>query len=101
MHTAADVSPTLLLQFSRIILAIQLVSIALSLPGFYYEHNWLSVLILIVPVMLVTWAISFGFAYAIFVGEFNVLTCLLIAATLTPTDPVLASTIVDGRFAKA
>jgi NhaP-type Na+/H+ or K+/H+ antiporter len=87
-------------QFSRLILAIQLVSIALSLPSYYYERNWLSVLILIGPIMLVTWAVSFGFTVALFGGELNLLTCLLIAATLTPTDPVLASTIVDGRFAE-
>lgn len=88
------------MQFSALILAIQSVSIALSLPQYYYERNWRSVLILVVPLMLVTWAIAFGIAVALFVGRFGVLGCLLIGATLTPTDPVLASSSVEGRFAE-
>jgi NhaP-type Na+/H+ or K+/H+ antiporter len=84
-------------QFSALILAIQSVSIALSLPQYYY---WRSVIILIGPLMLLVWAISFGFAVALFVGRLGILDCLLIGATLIPTDPVLASTIVEGRFAE-
>ncbi|GAQ83708.1 sodium hydrogen exchanger [Klebsormidium nitens] len=91
---------TVVEQFSRIILAIQSISIALSLPTLYYERNWFSVLMLVGPVMLLTWAVSFGFTAAVFAGQFGLLQCLLIAATLIPTDPVLASTIVDGRFAE-
>jgi NhaP-type Na+/H+ or K+/H+ antiporter len=88
------------MQFSALILAIQSVSIALSLPQYYYEHNWRSVIVLIGPLMLLVWAISFGFAVALFVGRLGILKCLLIGATLIPTDPVLASTIVEGRFAE-
>eukprot|EP00850_Spirogloea_muscicola_P006996 SM000034S12750 [mRNA] locus=s34:496085:499213:- [translate_table: standard] len=84
---------------SGLVLAIQLVSAGLSLPLRFFEREWRSLAVLLGPVMILTWAIAFGFALACF-HEQGVLKCLLVAACLTPTDPVLASSILQGKFAE-
>eukprot|EP00850_Spirogloea_muscicola_P005178 SM000023S07634 [mRNA] locus=s23:598611:601656:+ [translate_table: standard] len=84
---------------SGLVLAIQLVSAGLSLPIRFFEREWRSLAVLLGPVMILTWAIAFGFALACF-HEQGVLKCLLVAACLTPTDPVLASSILQGKFAE-
>lgn len=48
--------------------------------------------------MFVTWLASGAIIYAFF--PLNYLEALLIAACITPTDPVLANSIVKGRFAE-
>eukprot|EP00850_Spirogloea_muscicola_P004733 SM000020S06083 [mRNA] locus=s20:973658:977052:- [translate_table: standard] len=84
---------------SELVLAIQLVSAGLSLPLRFVETEWRSLLVLLGPVLIGTWAIAFAFAVACF-HEHGVLRCLLIAACLTPTDPVLSSAILQGKFAE-
>jgi NhaP-type Na+/H+ or K+/H+ antiporter len=42
--------------------------------------------------------VSAAFIYA-FIPNLNFLSCLAIAACLTPTDPILAAAIVGGKYA--
>ncbi|GJP49400.1 hypothetical protein CLOM_g8615 [Closterium sp. NIES-68] len=88
-------------ELSRVVLAVQLVSAGLGLPLRYVERQWRSLAVLLGPTMLATWAIAFAIALWLLphAGASWQL-CLLVAACLTPTDPVLASTILQGRFAE-
>eukprot|EP00897_Mesotaenium_endlicherianum_P005313 jgi/Mesen1/480/ME000101S10699 len=91
-------------EVSRLVVAVQLVSAGLGLPRLYVEKRWRSLLVMLLPIMLTTWMLSFVLT-VLFLGGgggvgFTTLQCLLIAACLTPTDPVLASTVLQGRFAE-
>ena len=87
------------LQASRLVLAVQLASAALSLPLHYVTKSWRSLLLLLGPVMLASCALSFLLTL-LFFPSLGPLPALWVAACLTPTDPVLASTILQGRFAE-
>lgn len=82
----------------RVLLAIQLVSATMSLPVSYVEKEWKSLAIMLGPIAVVTWGMS-TLITLLFLGDLGIHKCLIIAACLTPTDPVLASTILEGRFA--
>ncbi|CAI5495592.1 unnamed protein product [Closterium sp. Naga37s-1] len=88
-------------QLSRLVLAVQLVSAGLGLPLKYVERQWRTLAVLLAPTMLATLGISFALALALLPhAGVGWQTCLLVAACLTPTDPVLASTVLQGRFAE-
>lgn len=50
--------------------------------------------------MLTMWLVSTLLIYATFLPSFTLLEAMTLAACITPTDPVLASSIVKGRFAE-
>ncbi|CAI5470993.1 unnamed protein product [Closterium sp. Yama58-4] len=88
-------------ELSRLVLAVQLVSAGLGLPLKYVERQWRTLAVLLGPTMLATLGISFALALALLPhAGVGWQTCLLVAACLTPTDPVLASTVLQGRFAE-
>ncbi|CAI5517067.1 unnamed protein product [Closterium sp. Naga37s-1] len=88
-------------ELSRLVLAVQLVSAGLGLPLKYVERQWRTLVVLLGPTMLATLGISFALALALLPhAGVGWQTCLLVAACLTPTDPVLASTVLQGRFAE-
>ncbi|KAJ3094126.1 hypothetical protein HDU96_001826 [Phlyctochytrium bullatum] len=70
----------------------------IDLPGNYIWREGRSMFMLIVPNMIIRWIISGLGVYWIIGTPF--LTSLVIAACLTPTDPVLANSIVKGKFAE-
>jgi len=45
------------------------------------------------------WFVSAGLIYAL-MPKLNFLSCLAIAACLTPTDPILAAAVVGGKYAE-
>lgn len=58
-----------------------------------------SLLILLFPVLLLCWIITGGLIYGIVPG-IDFVPALVIAATIVPTDPVIASSIIgNGKFA--
>lgn len=57
-----------------------------------------SLAIILGPLMVAMWAVSSLLVYWIL--DLNVWLAVLIGAVVTPTDPVLASTIVTGKFAE-
>ena len=85
-------------QAARLTLAIGLMGVALRLPGDFLVRHWRPVAILLGPVMFLMWIISGLLSYALIGMSFW--TAVLVGATVTPTDPVLASTIVTGRVAE-
>jgi NhaP-type Na+/H+ or K+/H+ antiporter len=89
------------LEFSRIVLVVQCFAVGVELPKAYMERHWKSVTFLLVPVMTFGWLITSLFIWALFGTHLNWLDSLCIAACVTATDPVLASSVVGkGKFAK-
>lgn len=89
------------LEFSRIVLVVQCFAVGVELPRAYMEKHWRSVTLLLIPVMTFGWLITSLFIWGLFNSHVNWLDSLCIAACVTATDPVLASSVVGkGKFAK-
>lgn len=89
------------LEFSRIVLVVQCFAVGVELPRAYMEKHWKSVTLLLIPVMTFGWLITSLFIWGLFRSHLNWLDSLCIAACVTATDPVLASSVVGkGKFAK-
>jgi len=88
------------IEFSRIVLVVQCFAVGVELPKFYMEKHWRSVTFLLIPVMLWGWLITSLFVWWL-IPPLNWLDSLVVAACVTATDPVLASSVVGkGKFAK-
>lgn len=88
------------LEFSRIVLVVQCFAVGVELPKAYMERHWLSVVLLLIPVMTFGWLITSLFVWWMIV-PLTWLESLCVAACVTATDPVLASSVVGkGKFAK-
>jgi NhaP-type Na+/H+ or K+/H+ antiporter len=85
-------------ELTRLAIAIQLISTALQLESAYPFRHWRSLAIILGPLMLAMWGMSSLLVYWIL--GVDVWVAVLIGAVITPTDPVLASTIVTGQFAE-
>ena len=89
------------LEFSRIVLVVQCFAVGVELPRAYMEKHWRSVTFLLIPVMTFGWLVTSLFIWGLFHTHLNWLDSLCIAACVTATDPVLASSVVGkGKFAK-
>ncbi|KAI0879182.1 alkali metal cation/H+ antiporter Nha1 C terminus-domain-containing protein [Hypoxylon argillaceum] len=87
------------LEFSRIVLVVQCFAVGVELPKYYMERHWKSVVFLLLPVMTSGWLITSLIIWWLF--PLNYLESLTVAACVTATDPVLASSVVGkGKFAK-
>ncbi|KAL1934724.1 hypothetical protein VTP01DRAFT_6906 [Rhizomucor pusillus] len=86
-------------QFSRIVIALQVMAAGVALPKAYLRKEMKSLLILLGPTMIWMWIISGLCVYLLFPG-LSFLQALMIASCFTPTDPVLANLIVHGHFAE-
>ncbi|KAH7631794.1 alkali metal cation/H+ antiporter Nha1 C terminus-domain-containing protein [Sordaria sp. MPI-SDFR-AT-0083] len=88
------------IEFSRLVLVVQCFAVGVELPKFYMEKHWRSVTFLLIPVMLWGWLITSLFVWWL-IPPLNWLDGLVVAACVTATDPVLASSVVGkGKFAK-
>ncbi|KAL1296570.1 hypothetical protein AAFC00_000068 [Neodothiora populina] len=88
------------LEFARIVLVVQCFAVGVELPKAYMERHWRSVTFLLIPVMTFGWLITSLFIWAL-IPPLNWLDSLCVAACVTATDPVLASSVVGkGKFAK-
>ncbi|KAI1344143.1 alkali metal cation/H+ antiporter Nha1 C terminus-domain-containing protein [Xylariaceae sp. FL0016] len=88
------------IEFSRIVLVVQCFAVGVELPKYYMEKHWKSVVFLLVPVMTVGWLLTSLFIWWMF-PILSWLESLVVAACVTATDPVLASSVVGkGKFAK-
>ena len=61
-------------------------------------RHWRTLVFLLGPCMLWGWMISGLLMWALIPG-LNFLSSLVIAAAVTPTDPILAQSVIGGRFA--
>jgi len=84
-------------EITRVIVGLQVFAVGLELPVNYLPKHWLSIFVLIGPVMAVGWAVCAFFICFLF--QTDIPTALTIAACLTPTDPVLAASVLsNSRF---
>ncbi|KAI9097192.1 Sodium/hydrogen exchanger family-domain-containing protein [Phlyctochytrium arcticum] len=85
------------LYFAEFVISIQVMAAAIGLPRRFWKEQWRALAILYGPVMLWMWLFVALMIWAI-VG-IDWVHCLVIAACTAPTDPVLANSIITGRFA--
>lgn len=73
---------------------------AVELPRKYMKKHWVSVAILLLPVMTCGWLVVGLFVWVL-IPHFNFSSALLVSACVTATDPVLAAAVVGkGKFAE-
>ncbi|CAN5245444.1 sodium:proton antiporter [soil metagenome] len=89
---------TILEQAARLTIAISLMGIALRLPSGYPFSRWRPLAVMLGPVMVLMWLVSGMLVYLILGLPFWV--AMLVGAVITPTDPVISSTIVQGDMAE-
>lgn len=89
---------TILEQATRLTLTISLMGVALRLPERFPFRDWRSMAVLLGLVMLIMWLASGLLVYLIL--GLPLLAALLVGAVITPTDPVVSSTIVTGDVAE-
>ncbi len=89
---------TILEQAARLTLAIGLMGVALRIPKGAPLRYWRSLAVLLSLVMPLMWLTSGLLTYLILGLPFWV--ALLVGAVVTPTDPVVSSTIVTGKVAE-
>jgi NhaP-type Na+/H+ or K+/H+ antiporter len=89
---------TILEQVARLTLAVSLMSVAIRLPHKYIFQHWKSVAIMLGVVMPLMWLVSGMLAFLLV--PVSLWVALLIGAVVTPTDPVVASSIVTGDTAE-
>ncbi|KAL8366003.1 hypothetical protein RB595_004674 [Gaeumannomyces hyphopodioides] len=85
----------LTLDLSRLVLGVQLVIAGVQLPRRYLRSQWRPLSLLLGPGMLAAWACSSA-AVWVAVPGLPFLHALAVGACVTPTDPILAGTIVKG-----
>ncbi|KAG6007503.1 hypothetical protein E4U21_005971 [Claviceps maximensis] len=86
------------LNFSRLVLGVQLVLAGVQLPSKYMWTQLRPVLLLVGPGMACMWMATSLLVWGL-VGTPSFLHALAIGACVTPTDPVLSAVIVKGKFA--
>ena len=89
---------TFQLEFARICVGLQVMTTGINMPNRYVQHNWRSFMVMLLPVMLFGWLICT--AIILIVPNISFLEASMIAACITPTDPVLANAITTGPFAE-
>lgn len=84
-------------ELARIITCIQVFAVGLDLPSGYVKKHWKGIALLLGPNMIYGWLVSTCIIKLIL--NFSWKTAFIIAATLTPTDPVLSASVLgEARF---
>ena len=81
-------------EITRIIAGLQVFVVGLELPKHYFSRHWKSVIWMLGPVMAGGWLVCGTLIWLIIGTDFP--TALMVSACLTPTDPVLAASIVSN-----
>lgn len=83
---------------ARLAVAVSVTGVALQLPNGYLRREKLAVFVVLGPGMILMWVISGLIVYLLLGLPFWL--AMLIGAAVTPTDPVLAGSIVTGKGAR-
>ncbi|KAM0676947.1 Na+/H+ antiporter [Binucleata daphniae] len=86
-----------LIQLSRIVISLQVVAVGITVHKEYIKKEWKSLFVILFPLMICSYIASALIIYFVLGFDFRI--ALLIAACVTPTDPVLATGVLKGRFA--
>ncbi|SPO32210.1 related to Na+/H+ antiporter AnNHA1 [Ustilago trichophora] len=87
------------LEVMRVTIALSVFAIGVELPKKYLLRHWKSIAMLLGPVMAWGWLITACFIYALIPG-LDFLNSLVVAACVSPTDPILAQAVVGGPWAE-
>ncbi|PWN40494.1 hypothetical protein IE81DRAFT_219083 [Ceraceosorus guamensis] len=87
------------LEVLRVTLALSVFAIGVELPKKYLLRHWRSVFILLGPVMIWGWMITGLLIWGLIPG-LDFLNSLVVAAAVTPTDPILAQAVIGGPWAE-
>ena len=79
-------------ELSRVVVGVQCFAVGIELPKAYFVRHWRSVAMLLGPVMIFGWVITAIWIYILL--RTDVATALIVSACLTPTDPVLAASVL-------
>ncbi|CAD25336.1 Na+/H+ ANTIPORTER [Encephalitozoon cuniculi GB-M1] len=90
-------SKIMMYNFSRVVLCIQTMTVAMSLPKNYVLEKWQSIFVLVGMVGIIKCFFSFCLVYLF--TNYNKATSWSLASCLTPTDPILSSSIIHGKLA--
>ncbi|KAJ3023188.1 hypothetical protein HKX48_003966 [Thoreauomyces humboldtii] len=85
------------LYFTEFVIAIQVMAAAIALPRKFWRDKAGSLALLFGPVMIWMWLVSALLLWLILQLTWS--QSMILAACLAPTDPILANSIVTGRFA--
>jgi NhaP-type Na+/H+ or K+/H+ antiporter len=85
-------------QAARLTMAIGLMGVALRLPPKYFQRHWRGLAVLLGLVMPLMWVVSGLLVYAFLRIPFW--EAMMIGAAVTPTDPIVATSIVTGVVAE-
>lgn len=85
-------------QAARLTLAIGLMGVALRLPKNYSSPHWKPLAVLLLLVMPLMWLSSGLLVYCLL--DLPFWEAMVVGAAITPTDPIVASSIVTGVVAK-
>lgn len=81
-------------EFTRVVVGVQCFSVGIELPRRFFRKHWSSLALLLGPVMAFSWLVCAVFIRWLF--RTDVPTALIISACLTPTDPVLAASVLSN-----
>ncbi|KAF9103652.1 hypothetical protein BGX27_010485 [Mortierella sp. AM989] len=87
------------LEFTRIVIAVQVMAAGISLPRSYMLKEKRSLFMMIVPLMCLMWLTSALLIWGL-IPDMDFVEAMVLAACVTPTDPVLSNSVVKGRFAE-
>ena len=86
-------------EVARFVIAIQVVNVGTDMPTIFLRRHWPSIATALTIVIVLMWIVSSAFVLAVF-PRVGILTAVLTGACITPTDPVLSSVLLRGRFAE-
>ncbi|KAH9176599.1 Sodium/hydrogen exchanger family-domain-containing protein [Lactarius sanguifluus] len=92
------ITDTLTREIMRVVLVTGLFAIGVQLPKKYMANNASSLLIMVVPTMAFGWFVCAAFIHVLF-SKLDFVSSLVISACLTPTDPIISSAVIGGKFA--
>ncbi|KAG0222770.1 hypothetical protein BGW42_006338 [Actinomortierella wolfii] len=90
---------TVTLEFTRIVIAVQVMAAGVCLPRSYVVKERASMFWMIGPLMVLMWCTSALLIWGL-IPNLKFVEALVIGACVTPTDPVLSNSVVKGRFAE-
>lgn len=86
-------------ELTRVITGVQCFAVGIELPAGYLKRHWKSIGLLLGPNMIAGWMISASIIY--FVLDTTWVNAMIVAACLTPTDPVLSASVIgETRFSQ-
>ncbi|MCJ1478785.1 hypothetical protein MMC13_007469 [Lambiella insularis] len=84
-------------EMARVVVGVQVFAVGIDLPRAYLKRHWKSVAMMLGPVMMFGWVIVAIFVFLLL--RTDITTALIVSACLTPTDPVLAASVLsNSRF---